>query len=130
MRVETIAALTELIGEPYSKRGGEPKKFRAWRVRDDFDVIVQLDSPKDGSHAIVWMPCSQGITTIPCSGFQYAAGARRHANLRRDGILSADQPAMSLTVQTSEELQRVIQAIQEVARGAIRNRQGKRRSRV
>jgi hypothetical protein len=98
-----------------------------WRgVRPGFDVVVQFDSPKGSKAALIWLPCSEGITRCPCESRFYAAGAKRHSNVAEFLSLNHDKSAVVMIIRTTAELAEVLAVIRELRNGPVRTRRGRR----
>lgn len=89
----------------------ETKKVKAWKVRDDMGVVVELDQPKSQDVANVWLPFPPDNQSIPDFAFQYPGESGRHSNTYASPGLKCGLPALKLIVKTDSELDGTVEYI-------------------
>ncbi|ROO74757.1 hypothetical protein [Vibrio crassostreae] len=89
---------------------GEParvtKKVNAWHITSQFGIVIEVDTPKDGSYANVWLPEPFGNVTLPeIPTTHYPEDKGRHSNTYGTPGLTRGEPALKIKVQTLEHIE-------------------------
>ena len=110
MKSEVTRRFTEEFGSP----SRETKKVKAWDLRDDFGVVLQVDQPNTNpcTYAYVWLPYPHDNQPIPEIAFEYPGEAGRHSNTYASPGLSRGLPALKLKITDTNELDDTVAYIQ------------------
>lgn len=105
MKNKTIEALSEKLGEPTRKT----KKALAWDITSGFGIVVQIDQPNTGEHALVWVPHSKEVLEeLSCDKVVYPEGKGRHSNTYASPGLKRGDAAIRAKIKTEQELNELL----------------------
>lgn len=100
MIAKTIAAFNSAFGDI----DRDTLKVAGWKVRPDLGVVVEVDGPRGGQVANVWLPYPPEGQSVPEIALEYPGEAGRHSNTYASPGLAKGLPALKLKVQTEAEL--------------------------
>lgn len=109
----TVRQLCQLLGPPaHPPEDGHNVYIYGWEVNPTLDVVVQNDSPKDRSYALVWLPWRESASELPPDAELYPRGESRHSGLGKYRTLKPAMPAIKLWVRGPKALNEVVKMIQ------------------
>jgi len=94
----------ELFCKEFGPPSRETVKVKAWDIRRDLGVVVQVDQPNKEQAAYVWLPYPPDNYTVPEIALEYPGEAGRHSNTYPSPGLGRGLPALKLIVHTESEL--------------------------
>ncbi|MFH0287497.1 hypothetical protein ACGRSR_07550 [Vibrio owensii] len=105
MKNQTIEAFTARLGSPTR----ETKKALAWNITSGYGVVVQIDQPQSGEHALVWLPYnSDALEQLVMEKTLYPEDKGRHSNTYAGPGLSKGEKAIRVKLQTNDDLANLI----------------------
>jgi len=108
--------LRERVIEDLTREFGLPTrttvKVVAFDLTPELSVVVQLDAPKGGEKANVWLPYPRDGEAVPEIALEYAGESGRHSGTYASAGLRRGQPALKLLLQSDEELADLIAYVQ------------------
>lgn len=107
MRQQVIEQFTNVFGSP----SRETVKVKAWTVRSDLGVVVQVDQPNREQAAYVWLPYPADNQPIPEFALEYPAETGRHSNTYASPGLSRGLPVLKLIVRNGLDLEGTVEYI-------------------
>jgi hypothetical protein len=115
-------AFREQVVERFISEFGRParsiSKVMAWDVSPGLGTVLQLDSPKGGEAAHVWLPYPPDGQPVPELALEYPGEAGRHSNAYPSPGLERGKPALKLILRDARELDDAIAYI-AAARAAL-----------
>lgn len=106
-----IARTIELFTTEFGAPSRETVKVKAWDIRPDLGVVLQMDQPNREQGAFVWLPYPPDGQSIPEIALEYPAEAGRHSNTYPSPSLARGLPALKLIVRTELELSNTLSFI-------------------
>jgi len=80
------------------------KKVKAWDIRRDLGVVVEVNQPNKDQRANVWLPYPPDNQPVPEIALEYPGEAGRHSNTYPSPGLGRGLPALKLIIRTESEL--------------------------
>jgi hypothetical protein len=99
-----ISRVVECFQKEFGAPARDIDKVKAWDIRRDFGVVVEVDSPKREQAAYIWLPYPPDNQPVPEIALEYAGGKGRHSNTYPSPGLRKGLPALKLIVRTESEL--------------------------
>lgn len=106
-----ISRTVEVFNQEFGAIDRDTAKVAAWKVRPDLGVVVEVDTPRQGQIANVWVPYPPEGQTVPEIALEYPGEAGRHSNTYASPGLSKGLPALKLRIKTEAELRDTVSYI-------------------
>lgn len=106
--------IRDILLERLNTQFGEPerttKKVMAWSITQNFGFVVEVEVPKNGAFANVWLPYPNGnSTTLNVPHLVYPADKGRHSNTYQTAGLHQGEMALKLKVSNVEDVELLLQ---------------------
>lgn len=92
-------------------------KVKAWNVTANLGIVLQVDQPRHGDAAFIWLPYPR-CGAIPEIALEYAGESGRHSGTYPAPGLARGEPALKAIVRTAAELDGLIKYIKAMASAA------------
>lgn len=101
LREQLLNRIQSVYGEPTRVT----KKVNAWHIFTQFGFVVEVDTPKDGAYANVWLPKSNNEVDLRGVEFTYYPEEKgRHSNTYSTPGLAKGEPALKLKIKTASDI--------------------------